>query len=68
MLSTDKKMKTQMKSFLLLALAALLVKAQTSSELNYEDTIEEMFMDDTEGHTFRPLQKDLQDDNVSIKQ
>merc|ERR1712131_110676 len=56
----DKRMKTLKSFILLLALTGLLVKAQTSSEISYEDTIEGLFnKTDAEGRTFRPLLNEL---------
>ena len=60
------KMKPQIQSYLLLLVAILLVKAQTPSELSYEDVLSGLFArGDADGRTFRPLIEELQEDTVS---
>merc|ERR1712131_299765 len=61
----DERMKTLKSFILLLALTGLLVKAQTSTEISYEDIIEGLFnKTDAEGRTFCPLLEHLHIDTV----
>nr|CBV36822.1 cathelicidin [Plecoglossus altivelis] len=54
-------MKTQIQSYLLLSVAILLVNAQTSSKLSYENILSDLFASgDVEGRTFHPLIEELQ--------
>merc|ERR1712131_301556 len=61
----DERMKTLKSFILLLALTGLLVKAQTSTDISYEDIIEGLFnKTDAEGRTFCPLLEHLHIDTV----
>ncbi|XP_067109864.1 uncharacterized protein [Osmerus mordax] len=59
-------MKTQIQSYFLLSVAILLVKAQTPSELSYEDVLSGLFASgDADRRTFRPLLEELQEDTLN---